>query len=232
MQSGNLYGFCMNNPIRFIDPSGFDAADTFLFLQSNPRPDMSVSNGFGIWMDAILKESSKPSLVTQRQLTDMGFKNVSYNMFFELNLTLKIYSILSSTEISHFLAQCSYESDWGRGIIEYDNAAGTYLKSKSYYPYYGAGYIQLTGERNYIAFSEAMGDPRILEGPDYVAANYAWRAAGWWWNSAGMNSRIESGYTINNVSGQVTAWNKNAPDNGSYTARSNNYYTIFGVLTR
>ena len=78
-----------------------------------------------------------------------------------------------------------------------------------------------------------MGDPRILsEGPRYVAENYAWRASGWWWDTAGMNGRIDSGYTINNVSGQVTAWNKNAPDNGSYDARRNNYNMIFSILSR
>ena len=38
----------------------------------------------------------------------------------------------------------------------------SYLKGKDYYPYYGAGYIQLTGEGNYREFSKIMEDPKIL----------------------------------------------------------------------
>jgi RHS repeat-associated protein len=237
MQSSNLYVYCMNNPIFYVDPTGLDAADAYLYMKDNPMPVLNLFNPksiqtFMTWMNGCSEAYKIPSLVTATQLTDMGFQNVNAQMTFELNLTLKIYGITSTKHISHFLAQCAYESGWGKNLTESDNAAGTYLKGKKYYPYYGAGYIQLTGEKNYQAFSDAMGDPRIMEGPDYVAANYAWRAAGWWWDNAGMNGRIDSGYTVDNVSGQVTAWNKNAKDNGSYTARRNNYNTIYGVLTR
>ena len=84
---------------------------------------------------------------------------------------------------------------------------------------------------NYAAFSAAMGDSRILSGgASYVAANYAWAASGWWWDQADMNDRINSGYTVNNVSGMVTAWDKDASDNGSYGDRDDNYNRIYGIL--
>lgn len=107
----------------------------------------------------------------------------------------------------------------------------SYLKGKDYYPYYGAGYIQLTGEGNYREFSKIMEDPKILEiGPEYVAKNYAWAAVGWWWNSAGMNQKISEGYTVDQVSGTVISWNKDAPDNGSYSERRDYYAMIYDIL--
>ena len=105
-------------------------------------------------------------------------------MVFELNLTLKRNNIFSVIEISHFLAQCAYESDFGQTLVEAGylstSSQMAYLQKQSYYPYYGAGYIQLTWEFNYKAFSVAMNDSEILkQGPEYVASNYAWNAAGW-----------------------------------------------------
>lgn len=78
-----------------------------------------------------------------------------------------------------------------------------------------------------------MNDPLIYNGegsPEYVAANYAWEAAGWWWDTACMNQKIQEGYTVDQVSGTVIYWDKDGPDNGSYEQRRKNYNKIYNIL--
>jgi predicted chitinase len=58
-----------------------------------------------------------------------------------------------------------------------------------------AGVIQLTGRANYKRFAEYMGDPRIMEGCDYVAEVYPFSSAGFWWQSNGMNELCDKGST-------------------------------------
>ena len=96
---------------------------------------------------------------------------------------------------------------------------------KPYFPYYGAGYIQLTWDYNYIAFSEYMNDPDIFNlGPKYVAQNYAWSAAGWFWTNKGINSAIANGASVRDVTRIV---------NGGYNhldLREQSYYKFIGIL--
>lgn len=44
----------------------------------------------------------------------------------------------------------------------------------------GAGVLQLTGRHNYSRLAAAIGDPRIMEGVNYVAATYPFRSAETW----------------------------------------------------
>ena len=44
----------------------------------------------------------------------------------------------------------------------------------------GAGVLQLTGRHNYSRLAAAIGDPRIMEGVDYVAETYPFRSAETW----------------------------------------------------
>lgn len=83
-----------------------------------------------------------------------------------------------------------------------------YVKGLSYYPYYGAGYIQLTHDYNYAAFSEDMNDPKIMDGAAYVAENYAWEAAGWFWKNAGMNSLIDNGASVFDITQKVRGYDR------------------------
>ena len=46
--------------------------------------------------------------------------------------------------------------------------------------YKGAGVLQLTGRHNYSRLAAAIGDPRIMEGVDYVAETYPFRSAETW----------------------------------------------------
>jgi len=255
----NLYTYCRNNPLRYVDLSGrffkdltksissvVESAGKKIesFVNSKKIEDTvskvgkmvvaSASAAMSIASSALGYKNGECSYrVTADQLAQMGFNQGAVSSVRNLNIVLDKYNITSTNEISHFLAQCAYEGDWGNGLIEYDNEEKTYLKSRSYWPYYGAGYIQISTASNYEAFSKDMNDPLIYNGegsPEYVAVNYAWEAAAWWWDNADMNQKINEGYTVDQVSGTIIAWNKDAPDNGSYSKRRQNHAMIYGVL--
>ena len=70
-----------------------------------------------------------------------------------------------------------------------------------------------------------MGDPKIYEiGPKYVAENYAWSAAGWYWHMKGINNAIANGASVRQVTQLV---------NGGYAAlekRQAAYDRFYGIL--
>jgi len=165
-----------------------------------------------------------PPYVSGQQLEEMGFINVTKESVYELNWALYNNGITSKNEIAHFLAQCAYESNWGLWLTELGN--DEYFAANGYgTKYRGAGYIHLTWDYAYYNFSIVMGDPEIyVQGADYVAAHYAWTAAGWFWTNKGLNATIAAGATVRDVTrivlGSYNTWEK----------RQANYDKIFMVL--
>lgn len=149
-------------------------------------------------------------LVTAQQLIAFGWRNVNSDMVADLNRVQNLYDILSDAEVAHFMAQTGHES--GKGYYMKELASGTAYEGRKDLgntqpgdgpKYKGAGYIQLTGRTNYQAFANAMGDPRIMEGVDYVATHYPWSSAGFWWHRAGMSEYIANGATVEQVTRRV-----------------------------
>lgn len=60
-------------------------------------------------------------------------------------------------------------------IREYDNKAGTYLKSKPYWPYVGMGYSMLTWEDNYRKFGKATGIDLVGHPEKAMEPEIAWQ---------------------------------------------------------
>ena len=136
---------------------------------------------------------------------------VTYKMAWDLNKTLYRYDITSPDLIRFFLGGAAHESrdalteagwlseaavrNW---CLRYEpgTSAGKRLGNTQPgdgYKFRGAGYIQLSGRSNFERFSSEIGDPRIISEVDsakYVANNYAWEAAGWWWDHNDMNNNI------------------------------------------
>ena len=159
-----------------------------------------------------LIELMASTVCTHIQLLRMGFDNISFASAMECVKAMNKSGIDTPEEKAHFFAQCYVEGNLSlleAGWLSED-AAEAYRKSQPYYPYYGAGYIQLTWDYNYKAFSEYIGDPKIYsDGPKYVAANYAWSAAGWFWANNNINDIIANGGTVKDVTRIVTGGSSN-----------------------
>ena len=138
-------------------------------------------------------------LVTDSQMEEMGWKN--YNLS-DLNNCLKRFEINTPRRICHFISQCSHESLCGKYKCEladgskYENRKdlGNVNKGDGR-KYKGGGYIQLTGRSNYQKFADYMNDQKIMDGYQYVADNYPWSSAGYWWHNNKMNNLCDKDET-------------------------------------
>lgn len=176
-----------------------------------------------------VKKISGAQYVTADQLISIGWSKsvVNDEMIQELNRVLGKYGINTTERIKHFLAQVSHESGAGQYKVELgDSNYLKYLEGRKDLgnttpgdglKYRGAGYIQLTGKSNYQKFANAMGDQRVMEGYRYVADNYAWEAAGYYWNNRNINATVDNGGTVEDVTRKV-----NGGTNGLQSRK--NYY--------
>ena len=158
--------------------------------------------------------------VTDAQMKAMGWKKYALS---DLNSCIKKFGITTLPRIRHFISQCSHES-----------ACGTYTKelaSGSAYEgrkdlgntqagdgkkFKGAGYIQLTGRANYQKLANYLGDQKVMNGVDYVAAYYPWTSAGFWWYSNNMNSLCDSGASVTTITKRVNGGTNGLSSRQSY----------------
>ncbi|GEP63697.1 hypothetical protein CBE01nite_14650 [Clostridium beijerinckii] len=154
--------------------------------------------------------STSEQIVSINQLNEVGWKNVSINQINELNSCLKTFAIITFPRLRHFISQCSYESECGLYTKEVD--PGYKYEGRedlgNIYPgdgpkFKGAGYIQITGRSNYQSFSNYMRDKNIMDGVNYVAANYPWMSAGFWWYTNNMNSLCDSRSSVETITRAV-----------------------------
>ena len=151
-------------------------------------------------------------VVTATQLRNMGWVESSLTplLIHDLNRTLEAFNITTPRRIAHFISQCAHESGMGRWTMELASGLDYEFRSDlgNIYPgdgpkYKGAGYIQLTGRWNYQQFANFVNDPRVMEGVEYVALYYPWLSAGFWWHNNSMNSLIDTGATVEQVTRRV-----------------------------
>ena len=105
------------------------------------------------------------------------------------------------------------------------------------YTYRGAGYIQLTGRWNYQQFANDISgyntpqfDSTIYDaimngGANYVAENYAWAVAGYFWKQKNINSIVDAGGTVADVLKVVNLY-----DSSSLTSRETYYNKACEVI--
>lgn len=138
----------------------------------------------------------------------------------KINSFLDKYQINTKERVSAFFAEVSAETGNGKKFIE---GAGTAEKpverpinrtnlnkwfddNKKYgAKYRGGGAIQLTWDHHYIGFEEWMKtefgiqDSNITGlGAEYVALNYTWEAAAYFWDKSNLNAQADTG-NIHNV---------------------------------
>ena len=222
---------------RYISTDG--AGKRYSFGLMNDRWTVESSNdGWSIVIDKkhgrlVEPESAETSLKPLVSKATIAFiwecnQKLVYDFeVVELNECLYRYDITTKSRLHHFLSQTAHESGGGRYKTEISN--GWYLEGRSdignFRPgdgpkYKGAGYIQLTGRANYQAFSDYMGDPRIMEGVDYVAENYPFTSAGFWWKSNGMNELCDRDPSVEAVTRRVNGGYNGLQDRKKYYKRA------------
>ncbi|ANK39481.1 hypothetical protein AOB58_2762 (plasmid) [Staphylococcus sp. AntiMn-1] len=146
--------------------------------------------------------SSNGDKVTAQQLIAVGWPSsvVTQPMLNDLNNCLEEYEINTKSRVMHFISQCSHESV--AGTYREEIASGEAYEGRTNIgntqpgdgpKYKGGGYIQLTGRANYTQFANSIGDQEIVsQGVSYVAENYPWTSAGFWWYTHGMNQLCDT----------------------------------------
>ena len=172
-------------------------------------------NSSGIWV--------KDNLVTKEQLNAIGWKNVSDLVLKDLNSCLDKFNINTPLRIRHFISQCSHES--ACGIYTKELAYGSAYEGRKDLgnaqtgdgkKYKGAGYLQLTGRSNYQALANYLADQSVMKGVDYVAANYPWTSAGYWWYKNNMNALCDKGATCKEITYRVNGGYNGLEDRDNY----------------
>ncbi|SUL94604.1 bone sialoprotein-binding protein [Staphylococcus caprae] len=170
--------------------------------------------------------SSSKQLVTKSQLAKFGWnKNgLKDSVVKDLNNALNKFKINTPKRIQHFMAQVAQESM--KGLYPTEIASGDAYEGRTdlgnTHPgdgrkFKGGGYIQLTGRSNYTAFAKAMGDNKIVEkGVEYVANKYPWSSAAWFWSTKNLNSIVDKGGTVTDVTRVVNGGTNGLNDRIAY----------------
>lgn len=147
----------------------------------------------------------------------------------KLNTVLNRYNINTPNRIAHFLAQCDIECGKGGKPVEKYNGDNIFKYFEKYEKsdnklgntqpgdgtlFRGGGAIQMTGRDAYKEFATAMGDEKILsDGALYVAQNYFWESAGYYWSiykpstasddRFNLNKKCDDGKSVEEITGII-----------------------------
>ena len=165
--------------------------------------DLASKDNDAEWITLYRSAPVKKQLVSKAQLAGIwgcAESLIEDYEIDEMNACLQKYDITTTQRIRHFLSQTAHESGGGR--YKKELASGEAYNGRSDLgntqpgdgpKYKGAGYLQTTGRYNYQRLSDYLGDPRVMEGVDYVAENYPFTAAGFWWDDNKMNDLCDKG---------------------------------------
>ncbi|WP_228008522.1 C39 family peptidase [Microcystis aeruginosa] len=173
------------------------------------------------------------NLVTRQQAESVYGRKMSDQQFNDLNSCLQRFEINTVPRIRHFLSQTAHESGglqymteiWGPSQVPAQRTYDPpYPKAKELgntkigegKKYRGAGAIQLTGKYNYQAFSRFINDSKVMDGADYVGANYPFTSAGFWWKNKNMNALCDRGGTVREVTKKVNGGYNGLADRQRY----------------
>ena len=159
-----------------------------------------------------------PGLMDMAQAVAVFGRAPTATQLSDLNACLQRFAINTPARIRHFLAQVGHESGglkWMMELASGDAYEGRKdlgnTRSGDGRRFKGAGVIQLTGRYNYQRFSDYIKDPRVMDGAVYVANQYPFTSAGFWWHNNAINAFVDQGANCRQVSAKV---NGRDPANG------------------
>jgi predicted chitinase len=168
-------------------------------------------------------------LITKQQLASIwicGPGMIKDEEVTELNECLHRFGVTTKPRLRHFLSQTAHESGGGRYKKElasgwdYEDRADLGNTQSGDGPRYkGAGYIQLTGRANYQDFADFIKDPAVMQGVDYVADNYPFSSAGFWWQNNKMNQLCDSNPSVKHVTLRVNGGTNGLAEREMYYER-------------
>jgi len=211
------------NHLKFTLANGADGKKMFIkgrntwFVYS---PDVDLLREDGSVIN--LKE-----LISKQKAEAVYGCTLSVAQLADLNNCLGKFQINTAPRIRHFLSQTAHESGGLRWLQELDD--GSYLEGRDDLgnvnpgdgpKYKGAGVIQLTGRANYQAFSKAIGDPKVMDGCDYVATTYPFTSAGFWWSNNNMNALCDNNATVEDITLKVNGGYNGLDDRREYYTKA------------
>jgi putative chitinase len=104
-----------------------------------------------------------------------NFKHLRENLNYSAEGLIKVFPKYFSKETALWYAR----KPQAIANMVYNGRMGNKLKSDDGWNFRGAGYLQLTGRTNFKAFSDFIGDPKIMDDPNLVATKYPLTSAAW-----------------------------------------------------
>lgn len=149
-------------------------------------------------------------LVTESQAEAIFERQITVPQLRDLNSCLHKFKIDNPARLRHFMAQIAHESCGLKFLKELATGDAYEFRSDlgNFYTgdgrrYKGAGVLQLTGRANYQSLANYLEDPGVLQGCDYVAVNYPFTSAGYWWMQNKINSLCDLGATVEQITRRV-----------------------------
>lgn len=175
------------------------------------------------------------SILNKADVKKVFYREPSDKQLSDLNECLIKNDILTPSRIAHFLSQTGHESGGLRWLTELSNGLA-YEGRKDLgntqpgdgQRYKGAGLLQLTGRYNYSKFAEFIGDPRVMEGCDYVASNYPFSSAGWFWETRNINKMCDNGASVRDITRVVNGGSRGLEDRIAYFKRAEDMLSTKG----
>lgn len=168
------------------------------------------------------------------QLGDIYGNSLSQAQYTDFLNCIHTFNISTPEDICEFIAQTGHESaglQYTKELAtgedyEFDADLGNNQVGDGS-KYKGGGFIQLTGRANYQALADYLNDPKVMDGVDYVAANYAFTSAGFWWYNNNISDAINNkGADIYAVTQRVNGGQNGIDDRIAYYQKAKE---VFGL---
>ena len=218
------------NLIKFIDAAKYykgepQQDDAWLYLQEVVSP-AALANFTKKYRD----KAECQKYVTKTQLASIWLCSeelIEDREIDELNQCLHDFEITTTERIRHFLSQTGHESGGGKWKVELSD--GWYLEGRTDIgntepgdgpKYKGAGYLQMTGRANFQRFADDIDDQSVMQGCQYVADNYPFTSAGFWWKDNEMNALCDTDPSVDQVTLRVNGGYNGLADRKDYYGRT------------